>query len=1087
MEREISGQSHLILLLLGCSATLHAHEEDLYIRQIRPVLQERCYACHGALKQEGGLRLDTVPLMLAGGDSGSELQPGNPATSRLLQRVQTVDPAERMPPEGEPLTAVQIAAISRWILEGAPAPPDEAPETDPSQHWAFQPPVRSPVPGDGDQNPIDAFLNQHHSDLNLVAQSPADPAIWLRRVYLDLLGIPPSPEQLRKFRSDHSETARRDIVDQLLASPHYGERWGRHWMDIWRYSDWWGLGNEVRNSQQHIWHWRDWIVESLNEDKGYNQMLLEMLAADELYPNDMNRLRATGYLARQYYKFNRTTWLDDVIQHTFKGMLGLTVNCSKCHDHKYDPISQREYYQLRAFFEPYQIRTDLAGMETDTARDGIPRAFDCNADAETWLHVRGDDRNLDKSTPINAAFPEFLQFDEFPIRKVQLPVESWQPGIRDHVIAAFKAQAEEDRAAAEQALQKAATTRERLRDSENPPAPEAGIAAASLFHDNFSSADPDAWEVTSGEWLWKNGRLLQNQVSTEAAHLTLLRKVPENFEATLRYIPRAGQRWKSVGLRFDVHGDDQVTAYLSSVQDGSKVQLSWLQAGQQTYPPQAMQSRSVPLNQEHTLTVRVQGQLVNVLVNNDLTIAHQLPFARHAGTLRLMAFDCRAEFHEFSLRALPDSSRLALSVDGAAANPLTPLHAEMAFEAAQLRLQAAEQKSELIDLRAAATRMQISGESTADTTAVVRQAADLERRVDLLDARADLLTAELALQQSPQAQQDAATKAVQATKAKLLAVENRDELHFTIPAGAVKTPESNVESEESRTRPFPDTSTGRRSALAAWITSPGNPLTARVAVNHLWNRHFGRGLVSSQFDFGRNGGTTEHPQLLDWLATEFMNNDWSMKHLHRLIVLSDAYARSSMTQGSDPATRQLDPGNVWYWKRDPTRMEAQVVRDSLLAICGELDPAMGGPPVPAADTSSRRRSLYYFHSNNEKQNFLAMFDDASVQECYRRSDSIVPQQALALENSELAASTARTLSALLLAHENLEDDEQRIAYAFETILSTLPDAAELHVCRESLAKLRTAGDSLQAEERESRAWSALILALLNHNDFLTIR
>src|SRR5436305_946770 len=174
-----------------------------------------------------------------------------------------------------------------------------------------------------------------------------------------LVRMPPSHEELTAFASSTNPDADYEkIVDRLLASPQYGERWGRHFMDVWRYTDWWGLGAEVRNSQKHIWHWRDWIVESLNADKGYDQMLREMLAADELYPNDPDRLRATGFLARSYFLFNRNTWLDEVVEHTSKGLLGLTFNCTKCHDHKYDPFKQQDYYRFRAFFEPYQVRTD---------------------------------------------------------------------------------------------------------------------------------------------------------------------------------------------------------------------------------------------------------------------------------------------------------------------------------------------------------------------------------------------------------------------------------------------------------------------------------------------------------------------------------------------------------------------------------------------------------------------------------------------------------------------------------------------------------------------------------------------------------
>ncbi len=296
-----------------------------------------------------------------------------------------------MPPasEGEGLSGKEIALLRDWIDQGAAGPADEKPEPDPKDHWAFRAPVRPELPrlgGDArPRNPIDAFLAAARRNAGLTPQPPADRPTLLRRVYLDLVGLPPSREQLQAFLADTAPDAYERVVDRLLASPQYGERWGRHWMDIWRYSDWWGLGDEVRNSQKHIWHWRDWIVESLNADKGYDQMLREMLAADELYPDDLDRLRATGFLARHYFKFNRNTWLDETVEHTSKAFLGLTMNCAKCHDHKYDPIAQADYYRFRAFFEPYQVRTDEVPGEADPEKDGIPRAFDCNLDAPTYL------------------------------------------------------------------------------------------------------------------------------------------------------------------------------------------------------------------------------------------------------------------------------------------------------------------------------------------------------------------------------------------------------------------------------------------------------------------------------------------------------------------------------------------------------------------------------------------------------------------------------------------------------------------------------------------------------------------------------
>ncbi|MFM8476118.1 MAG: DUF1549 domain-containing protein, partial [Planctomycetaceae bacterium] len=297
----------------GSPDSAAAAADDLYQQQVRPVLRERCVACHGALRQEAGLRLDTADLVRRGGDSGAGVVPGDAAASLLLTRITATDLSIRMPPEGEPLKPEQIAAMRSWIQSGAAGPASEQPEEDPRDHWAFRSPIRPPLPSVSDTSrvatPIDAFLQSVREQHGLAAQSPADPRTWLRRVSLDLTGLPPTLQEQQEFVADHSPAARARVVERLLASPHYGERWGRHWMDIWRYSDWWGLGAEVRNSQKHIWHWRDWIIESLNADTGYDQMLQDMLAADELHPTDRSRLRATGFLARQYFKFNRTSWL----------------------------------------------------------------------------------------------------------------------------------------------------------------------------------------------------------------------------------------------------------------------------------------------------------------------------------------------------------------------------------------------------------------------------------------------------------------------------------------------------------------------------------------------------------------------------------------------------------------------------------------------------------------------------------------------------------------------------------------------------------------------------------------------------------
>jgi hypothetical protein len=300
--------------VLGGHPTRAADPVD-YARQIKPLLAARCVSCHGSLQKKGGLRADTAALLKRGGDSGPAVVPGDSANSWLIDRV-TDEGSDRMPPESEGvgLDAAQIAMLKQWIDQGAVAPPDEKPEVAPRDHWAFRPPVRPAVPtssvnasdhpagprANRANNPIDAFLAAEQEKRGLVPQPPADRCLLLRRVSLDLIGLPPTYEELNAFEADPSPDAYEKVVDRLLASSSYGERWGRRWMDLWRYSDWWGLNADHRNSQKHIWHWRDWIIESLNADAGYDQMIREMLAADELYPGDAGRLRATGFLARPY-------------------------------------------------------------------------------------------------------------------------------------------------------------------------------------------------------------------------------------------------------------------------------------------------------------------------------------------------------------------------------------------------------------------------------------------------------------------------------------------------------------------------------------------------------------------------------------------------------------------------------------------------------------------------------------------------------------------------------------------------------------------------------------------------------------------
>jgi mono/diheme cytochrome c family protein len=303
-----------------------------YQSQVKALLRERCFACHGPLRQESNLRLDTLEGMLQGGDSGSVLSPGEPDKSRILERVRSTD-SSRMPPEheGEQLKADQIELLSRWIAQGAQGVANEQPEPDPRKHWAFQSLVRPPLPQleHAPAHPIDAFLHKLHSERGIVPQTRAPNDVLLRRLSIDLIGLPPAPEDWEQLPKEWDSMWYESTVDKFLDDPRHGQRWARHWMDVWRFSDWWGLGDQLRNSQLHMWHWRDWIIEALNTDRPYDEMVRLMLAADEIAPENFEDLRATGFLARNYFLFNRNQWMDETTTSTIRFVRSITTACGR--------------------------------------------------------------------------------------------------------------------------------------------------------------------------------------------------------------------------------------------------------------------------------------------------------------------------------------------------------------------------------------------------------------------------------------------------------------------------------------------------------------------------------------------------------------------------------------------------------------------------------------------------------------------------------------------------------------------------------------------------------------------------------------
>ena len=1193
-----------ITLAVASRAFAQAPAVD-YSRDIKPILKERCFACHGALKQKTGLRLDTGASMRRGGDGGRAVVAGNVSDSLLLKRVTAPDVEERMPAEGKPLTAEQIALIKTWIEQGATSPENELPEPDPREHWAFKKPVRPAVPKVRNskseiRNRIDAFVVAKLDEHGLTARPAAEKHVLLRRVYLDLIGLPPTRDELLAFLADESPTAYEAVVNRLLRDPRHGERWARHWMDIWRYSDWYGRRHvpDVWNSAPQIWRWRDWIVRSLNADHGYDRMIREMLAADEVCPEDDNAVVATGYLIRNWYALNPNDSMRSTVEHTGKAFLGLTFNCAHCHDHKYDPISQDDYFRLRAFFEPISIRQDRVPGEADPGpfeeysygklrkiqRLGAVRIFDKTPDAPTWFYTGGDERNRVKDRgSMPPGVPAFLQFHQHdapasgPVRgdtpaKNQstdtsdhslarrassslaitpstLPPRAWYPGLRPslhdallteartavtqaetELAAAKQSQGDVPQAARDQLAQAEAAVTNAAREAEQAGRPGALAGKQSLLldatagrrviqnglqqlkalddgatlsfqwlilndaHVNFQFAKDVVKGLTAGYVAFEKGRIVSYQPGTFT-----------EFE-TGRYDFAAGQRRFQVSLVLETKADRCLLSVRSLTDD--KLLVDRVPVALNGWNPVG----------DATKGISFDARTGSVVVLDDVMLT--APAVADIPPARLASFDFEppkyTEGHDVpgidgwansSFGVAPATSVVSTTAGNESLRDLVQKRqaARRAVEAINLPLRTAEAKqvaarAELASLEAriAADRAKYGETPGVDAAALARSASRLEREAVLRKAEADVLAHERALAVAE------AKPATDANRVKEIDAANKQlaVVRPTFDKARAATADAMSETYSPFSPAYPKTSTGRRRALADWIASSNNPLTARVAVNHIWSHHFHAPLVNTVTDFGRNGARPTHPELLDLLAVEFMESGWSMQHVHRLIVTSAAYRRKSgelvvasgeqdiVSTNSQLATNNsplsVDPENKLLWRMNPGRMEAEVVRDSLLNVAGKLDPKIGGQELENSEAlTTFRRSLYYsvFPEQGGKSAMGELFDAPDALECYRRSRSIIPQQALALTNSDLV----HQLSVAIVQDLGEKPPGEFVIACFERILSRVPTPPELQICLEALQNQNERLAKTNAPDAALRAKSSLVRALLNHNDFVTIR
>ena len=814
-----------------------------FVKDVRPIFQTSCESCHGEA-QVSGFDLRTSESALKGGDHGGDIVPGSADQSRLYRRIAGLEQPS-MPKEGAALTAQQISLIKTWIDQGAhwdasaPASASAAPadaSNAPSaarNYWAFKLPVRAPVPdGSSDINPIDRFLEKARQEKALKPAPRAARLTLLRRAYLDLIGLPPTPAETAAFLADSRPDAWERLIDSLLASPHYGERWGRHWLDVARYAD--SSGFEHDYDRPNAWRYRDYVIRAFNDDKPYDVFLKEQIAGDELEKRTDDTMIATGFLrAGPRVAFRekdnperRYEYLDDLIDTTSRGVLGLTVRCARCHNHKFDPIPQRDYYSLITTFFGY----------VETTYPLLPRAeaeaFEkkLHAIEERQASLKAEIKQIDAPYVERLRQEAYKQFPENVQRAIAKPEAERTPGeqlLAAQVIEQTNIGArllDRDMKAEDVAKKKALAAEIASLDKQKPkPIPTADI-------------------VTDGDY---------------------------------RFAP-------------DGDGDEVIGCPKCRVWDVPSGSFLHSGPGKYEVPPSHLLIRGDPNSK---------------------------------GPLMKPGFVTAATY----------------------GNPPTE-----------------------------------------------------------------------------------------------------------IP-------------------PADGHTSGRRRALAEWLASPQNPLTARVIVNRIWHHHFGRGIVATLDNFGKMGEPPTHPELLDYLAAEFMNRGWSIKQMHRLIMTSEAYQMASAFE--DAADRERDPQNQYLWRFRAQRLDAEIVRDSILESSGGINLTIGGPsvfpPLPpellrsvsfgvwkSAEDGPEvwRRSVYVYRRRGLVFPMFQVFDlpEQNVT-AGARNVSTVPTQALTLLNNPFVLRHAR-MFADRVKQEAGDDPAKQIDLAYRIALTRPPTDAELTIALDSLKR-----------------------------------
>ncbi len=1009
----------LVTFVLASPRSLDAAAEPDFARDVQPLLARHCWECHGPSKQKGGLRLDHRLGALTGGDGGPAIKPEQGTDSLMIRRILGEEgPDKRMPPKGSPLSTESVDLLRRWIDAGADYPADRQTAKTESAHWSFQALKRVEPPKVGDlsavRNPIDNFIVSRLEKEGLTPSPEAEKETLIRRIYLDLIGLPPSVAEVDAFLNDPSPDAFKRVVDSLLDNPHYGERWGRHWLDQARFADSHGY---TFDNPRTMWPYRDWVIRAINDDMPFDRFTVEQIAGDLLPDPTTEQLIATGFhrntlIAQEggtdHEQF-RVESVIDRVNTTGAVWLGLTIGCAQCHTHKYDPITQREYYNLYAFFNTTEDVNNV-GPTVRLRPDGhAARAKEIDAQLESAkAKLAAYDRgHTDGQKAWETTFLEREPSGEIWRRLdpsgFSARNHSEMRKLEDHSILVGPKHPEHDVYHVQAAGDLELVTAVRL---------------DVLTHDSLPK---------NGPGLAGNGNFVMTGFELKAGgrNVKLVRAVADHTQP-----------------KFDpmkLLDGDETTGWAINVGKGSKKRM----------------------NENHWAwfipeePIRLNGGALEFVIRHESVRNRNYMVGRFA----VSATDAPAE-----LLTSGDPKALLAALK-------TPVEKRSRKQQELLRDEYLGQDTKRRPLKNAVAKLEkqkAEHDKIGVSTMVMREMA--KPRETRLHIRGDFL-------------------------------RKGDPVKAGTPSvfPAMRAPQK----DRSRLH------------LARWLVREDNPLTARVTVNRVWMRYFGRGLVETENDFGTQGAPPTHPELLDWLAGEFMRRGWSMKELHRLIANSATYRQSSRAR---PELVAADPKNLLLGRQTRLRVDAEVVRDIALAVSGKLSGKIGGPSVrppqpggvynftqvkkkwdvsPGEDKF--RRTMYTFYYRSASYPMLATFDTPDFsQTCTARIRSNTPLQSLTLANDEGLFELAQAFAGRVL-RESGKDDAERMNRMFQLAMARTPKKHELDRLLTfhsqqlqdfesdvaGASKIAGTAEEFAANYAEAAAWTAAARAIMNLDEFIT--